>query len=128
MIQKHNKDENLEKEVQKIQKLMENIKKAAHKSLDQGRFSIQTYYKFMILNRTSAPFLTIFNSIENIKVVKIPLRGRDAVANQLWIQETENAVKNPSEYINELNISWRYFHYDPNYLQIYKDKLDQLLK
>jgi hypothetical protein len=73
---------------------------------------LETYYKFMLYNRTSAPCYRYFNSIENIKVVKIPLRWRDPSVLMLWLDMIDDAIKNPSNYVNYGILSWKYFHYD----------------
>lgn len=86
-------------------------------------FSIETYYKFLLYNRTSVPFYNYFNKISNIEVVKIPLRWRDSWVFWLWLNLIDDALEDPSKYIDYTNLTWKYFHYDPSNFDFYKDLL-----
>lgn len=113
-------------------KVIKNIRKKVIQYFESQKnqkwlFWIETYYKFMLYNRTSVPFYSFFNSISNIKVVKIPLRWRDVTVFNLWLEMITDAINNPDKYIDEWNINWKYFHYDPSKLEIYKTKLDNLI-
>ena len=119
-----NKDNQmLELAIQKIRENLEILEK--YKKLweeyyeneikNRWQFWLETYYKFMLYNRTSAPFFHIFNNHKNIEVVKIPLRWRDPVIFKMWLDLIDDAINNPSKYENYLwTITWKYFHYDLN--------------
>lgn len=77
-------------------------------------FWLETYYKFMLYNRTSAPFFAYFNQFPNIDVVKIPLRWRNPSIFKLWIDLIDDCIINPEKYLNDFAcITWKYFHYKP---------------
>lgn len=76
-------------------------------------FWLETYYKFLLYNRTSVPFFHIFNKYKNIEVVKIPLRWRDPVIFKMWLDLIDDSIENPQKYIeNILTLNWKYFHYN----------------
>lgn len=87
------------------------------------KFSVETYYKFMLYNRVSIPFYKYFNEIQNIEVVKIPLRWRDLTVMTLWLNLIDDAIQDPEKYIDYGNLSWKYFHYDPSWLDIFQTKI-----
>ena len=81
---------------------------------NRWQFGLETYYKFMLYNRTSAPFFAFFNTFENVDVVKIPLRWRDPSIFKLGIDLIDDAINNPEKYRNSpLTQSYKYFHYKP---------------
>lgn len=86
----------------------------------------EAYYRFLMYNRTSIPAYKFFNDINNISVVKIPLRWRHLSLFRLWIEMVDKAINNPEEFINIENISWKYFHYDLSELDIYKKYINEL--
>lgn len=79
----------------------------------RGTFGLETYYKFMLYNRTSLPYFEFFNTFPNIDVVKIPLRGRDASVFKLGLQLIDDAIEYPEKYLNTEHQSYRYLHYQP---------------
>lgn len=117
------------------QKILEikNIREKAilyfqEKLREKWKFWVETYYKFMLYNRTSVPFYRYFNELKNIEVVKIPLRGRDPSVMRLGLELIDLALENPGAYIDEWNLSWKYFHYDPSKLEIFNQKLAEISK
>lgn len=76
------------------------------------KFGMETYYKFLLYNRTSTPCYKFFDSIKNIKVVKIPLRWRDPSILMLGLDMIDDAIQNSSNYINYGILNGKYFHYD----------------
>lgn len=122
-------DESLEVEINKIRKLREKSLNYFNNILrEKWKFWVETYYKFMLYNRTSVPFYRFFNDITNIEVVKIPLRGRDLSVMKLRLELIDEALENPWKFIDEGNLSWKYFHYDPSKLDVFSMKFDELSK
>lgn len=91
------------------------------------KFGLDTYYKFMLYNRTSVPFYSYFNDLHNLKIVKIPLRWRDLSVLRMWLDLIDEAIANPWKFIDEWNLNWKYFHYDWTYLDFYKSKINQII-
>lgn len=118
-------NDKIEKNIEKIKNIRkESIKYFEEKKKEKGTFWLETYYKFMLYNRTSVPFYRFFNDIQNIEVVKIPLRWRDVSVLQLWLDMINDALENPWKYIDQWSICAKYFHYDPSKLDIYKEKFN----
>ncbi len=126
LINKYIEKDDIKDKIAKIKKIRDKAKKYYYKQINnKWKFWLETLYKFMLYNRTSIPFYKFFNDIPNIEVVKIPLRGRDLSVFKLWLDLIEDAIKNPKKYVNEWNISWKYFHYDPSKLDFYKEVLEK---
>ncbi len=128
---KHHIDDSTKSQIQayidKVIKIKQKAQDYFEKNkLIKGPFGMEKLYKFMLYNRTSVPFYHFFNQIPNIKVVKIPLRGRDIAVLLLGLEMIDDAIKNPQKYIDEGNISGKYFHYDPTKLEIYIKKLNEI--
>jgi len=84
-------------------------------------------YKFMLYNRTSLPVVHMLKEMKTLDVLKVPMRWRDANSFKLELDMIQDAVSNPEKYIDEWNITGRYFHYDITYTNTYKNKLKELL-
>lgn len=80
---------------------------------ERGAFGLETYYKFMLYNRTSLPYFAFFNTFPNIDVVKIPLRWRDASVFKLGLELIDDAINNPEKYMGIEHQSLQYLHYQP---------------
>lgn len=116
------KDPVVEEKVELIKAIRKKAKEAFEASKNEKwQFGVESYYKFMLYNRTSVPFYAFFNDINNIKVIKIPLRGRDMSVMNLWLETIDKALSDPTEFIDYQNLSWKYFHYDPSILGKYKE-------
>lgn len=115
------KKDQIQEKVNIIKQLIREWKQCFESEIkERWAFWLETYYKFMLYNRTATPFFWLFNSYKNIQVVKIPLRWRDAIATKLWLDLVDDAINNPNKYINDIKtISWKYFHYDINCLENY---------
>lgn len=118
----------VDEDVSKIKKLRIKAKNYyADQIQKRWKFWLDTYYKFLLYNRTSVPFYSYFNNISNLKIVKIPLRWRDLSVLKMGLDLIDEAISNPWNFIDEWNINWKYFHYDWTYLDFYKNKLEQLI-
>ncbi len=123
------KAEEIQKQIDKVKKIKQKAEQYfENQKITQGPFGMEKLYKFMLYNRTSVPFYHFFNQIPNVKVIKIPLRGRDISVLLLGLEMIDDAIQNPQKYIDEGNISGKYFHYDPTILEVYQDKLNELEK
>ena len=94
----------------------------------KGKYWLETYYKFILYNRTSIPIYHYFNALQNVKVLKIPLRWRNVETSTIKLQLLEDALNNPNKYIDIGNLSGKYFHYDITERPEYKEKLNQFFK
>lgn len=122
-----NSDKSIEEQISHIKKCrIDAIKYYTEQINKKWKFWLETYYKFMLYNRTSVPFYKFFNEIPNIDIIKIPLRWRDAKVFWLWLDLIDSAIEDPWKFIDSGNLNWKYFHYDPVHLNEYKEKINKL--
>ncbi|MEF2175920.1 MAG: U32 family peptidase [Candidatus Absconditabacteria bacterium] len=118
----------IDQDIFKVKKIRDKAKTYYIEQIRQrGKFGLDTYYKFMLYNRTSVPFYSYFNNLENLKIVKIPLRGRDLSVLRMGLDLIDEAILNPGKFIDEGNLNGKYFHYDGTYLDFYNNKINQIL-
>lgn len=119
----------LEKEMNFVMKIYEQASDYFLKiRKEQWWSSLETYYRFMMYNRTSLPAYHYFNEIKNITVLKIPLRWRHLSLFRMGLHIVDEAIQFPDKFITIENFSGKYFHYDFTELSSYKKFKETLNK